>query len=316
MPWHPPIPAGLATSPEVRGLKYKMALHLLLHCYDNVQRDGSFVLNVKEAAVELEEPYGTVRRWWKELREGVFFKKYIDLGKGGFRVWFEEQWIDWHVMRENVQRSPMIAEPPDTLPQDTAERSPVSVEDPSIDSSMTFERSPVSVERSAYKEDQHVHESCLSKGYGNHDNADLPPPPKKSPLFDSLIKVCNLTTALLTGEKLEELNQTYQQLYAGGITSEQLDLFPDWWQNPALNWLARKAAERRRRLDPPSPKQVLKAWPQYTAQPPARASPAARPVAPYAADALDTKELAKRMQSLRNNGAIHHDDTSGSTKQS
>ena len=133
MTWHPPIPAGLATDPAVHKLQYKTAVILLIYCYDSVRRDGRVTINLKEAAAEIQEPYETVRRWWRELRNGPFFCEQIDRGRIGWDVKFSDEWIDWHVLSNNFQRSQ------------------VNGKEPSIHSSINFERSSMNADDPAYK---------------------------------------------------------------------------------------------------------------------------------------------------------------------
>lgn len=147
MPWHPPIPAGLATSPNIHSLQSRAAVVLLLYCYDSVGRDGRATINLKEAALAIEEPYETVRRWWRELRAGPFFCEQIDRGRIGWSVKFADDWIDWHVLSNNFQRSPMNVEENSI----DVERPPMNGEEPSIGFSINFERPPMNVEGSAYK---------------------------------------------------------------------------------------------------------------------------------------------------------------------
>lgn len=148
--WHPPVPAGLVTSPAVQELKYKTAVLLLLYCYDDVRRDGRVTINLKEAAHAIQEPYETVRRWWRELRSGPFFCEQIDRGRLGWVVRFADEWIDWHILSNNFQRSQVNAEHEDEGSLITFERSPVTVKQQSIGLSTTFERSPVTVDHNVY----------------------------------------------------------------------------------------------------------------------------------------------------------------------
>jgi hypothetical protein len=126
MPWHPPIPAGIATNPAVQHMRFKTALQLLLYCYDDVQRSGWVNVNLKEAAGELGEPYETVRRWWRELREGPFFTELQDHGRKGWAARFSDEWVDWHVLSNNFERSPMNGKPENVIVSSTFERSPMN----------------------------------------------------------------------------------------------------------------------------------------------------------------------------------------------
>lgn len=131
--WHPPIPSGIATHPAIFSLKYKTAIVLLLYCYDGVGRDGRLTINLKEAALEIQEPYETVRRWWRELRNGPFFCEQIDRGRIGWNVKFAEEWIDWHILSNNFHRSS------------------VNVDGSSIHPSINSERSSMNGQHTAYK---------------------------------------------------------------------------------------------------------------------------------------------------------------------
>lgn len=96
MPWQPPIPAGALYSKAARDLG--PALPLLAYCYDLVQRDGWFTLNLHEAAGDMEESYPTVKRWWQNIAAGPFFAEVQAHGRKGMRARFKDIWIDWRIL--------------------------------------------------------------------------------------------------------------------------------------------------------------------------------------------------------------------------
>jgi hypothetical protein len=106
--WQPPIPAGALYSKAARAIG--PALPLLAYCYDLVQRDGWLDLDLTEAAGDMEEPYPTVKRWWKVVKDGPFFCEAIDRGRRGWRVKFRPVWIDQRILSTR----PMAAEPSST----------------------------------------------------------------------------------------------------------------------------------------------------------------------------------------------------------
>lgn len=99
MPWHPPIPASKLYSEPA--LKLGPALALLVWCYDRINRDGTIEIKLESAATDIGKPYGTIRDWWRMLREGPFFSELTDKGRRGWAVRMDRDWIDWHVMGNN-----------------------------------------------------------------------------------------------------------------------------------------------------------------------------------------------------------------------
>lgn len=96
MPWQPPIPAGALYSKAARDLG--PALPLLAYCYDLVQRDGWFTLNLHDAASDMEESYPTIKRWWQNVAAGPFFAEVQARGRKGIRAHFKDIWIDWRIL--------------------------------------------------------------------------------------------------------------------------------------------------------------------------------------------------------------------------
>ena len=94
--WQPPIPSGALWSRPARDLG--SALALLAWCYDAVQRDGCFDIQLKDVAAELDEPYRTVIKWWALVQQGPFFATITDRGRAGFHVQFNEDWIEWRIL--------------------------------------------------------------------------------------------------------------------------------------------------------------------------------------------------------------------------
>ncbi len=251
MTWHPPIPTGLATDTAVRELKYKMALHLLLYCYDDVRRDGTVKISLKEVARELQEPYETVRRWWRSLLDGPFFAKQRDCGRNGWEVQFAPDWIDWHVMSNNYQRSPMNGEAKPETPSTETERSPMNEQKLNITASFNPERSPVNVEKPAYKV---LHDDHESGGGGNNFKGSSPPP-----FFEKLAEVCKIDLKLAPANQRSQLGEAAAKLSSAGATVEQLDAFSVWWWSDS-NWRTRKANKNRLKPEAPRPREVQEEW--------------------------------------------------------
>lgn len=96
MPWQPPIPAGALYSKAARDLG--PALPLLAYCYDLVQRDGWFTINLHDVAGDMEESYPTIKRWWQNVAAGPFFAEIQARGRKGIRARFKDIWIDWRIL--------------------------------------------------------------------------------------------------------------------------------------------------------------------------------------------------------------------------
>lgn len=111
--WQPPIPSGALYSRPARDLG--PALALLAWCYDAVQRDGCFELQLKEVAHEMDEPYHTVVKWWAKLQAGPFFVGITDKGRSGFRVQFHDDWIEWRILSSRGTKTVNKFESPDQV---------------------------------------------------------------------------------------------------------------------------------------------------------------------------------------------------------
>jgi len=203
--WHPPIPAGIATSTAIHNLRYKTAVLLLLYCYDGVRRDGRVTVSLTEAASELGEPYETVRRWWRDLRSGPFFCEQIDRGRIGWEVKFSNEWIDWHVLSNNF------------------ERSPVNAEQSSIGFSSNFERSPVNADTSGIKvlnNDQESKEIAARKKRAPRtprENKETVP----EIVITTLADVCKIDRAIATKIQRDQLYQSAGILARAGAKRDQ-----------------------------------------------------------------------------------------------
>lgn len=144
--WHPPIPNGKLYSEDA--LRLGPGIALLAWCYDHVQKGGTIEVSLEKAGRDIGKPYGTIRDWWRMLREGPFFCEQIDRGKRGWVVRMADDWLDWRVMANNY---------PDSVTAEMSaltERRNVSVED--VQSAVKApskqrHRRDVSVEPSAYK---------------------------------------------------------------------------------------------------------------------------------------------------------------------
>lgn len=97
--WQPPIPAGALYSPAAIALGPGLAL--LAWCYDRIERDGSLQIHLESAAEDLGKPYGTVRDWWKDLKDGPFFSEITPQGRKGWHAKFKTKWIEWRIIEKN-----------------------------------------------------------------------------------------------------------------------------------------------------------------------------------------------------------------------
>lgn len=147
--WQPPIPSGALYSPAAVELGAGIAL--LAWCYDQIERDGSLQVRLEQAAADIGKPYGTVRDWWKLMKNGPFFSEVAPQGRKGWRAKFKTKWIDWRIVEKNYpQRRDFSDESEDTAgisavsndSENTAEISEIS---------SLFDRGNTSDQGSAYK---------------------------------------------------------------------------------------------------------------------------------------------------------------------
>lgn len=141
--WHPPIPAGRLYSSEA--LDLGPALAMLVWCYDQIDRDGRIEVQLSAVATDIGKPYGTIKDWWRMLRAGPFFCEQIDRGKRGWVVRMSEDWIDWHVMKNNYPSK--SSEGRNVNPEENE----VPVKAPS----KSGEGRNINLKETAYKEDHH-----------------------------------------------------------------------------------------------------------------------------------------------------------------
>jgi hypothetical protein len=159
--WHPPIPAGKLYSEDA--LRLGPGIALLAWCYDNVGRDGTIEVHLEEVAVTIGKPYGTIRGWWRLLREGPFFRKQTDKGKQGWIVWLADDWLDWRVMKNNY---------PDTVNAEMSalsKRRDVSAEngEHTVNAPSKFgERRDFSAEKNVYGTHDSQNPDLTNGGYG------------------------------------------------------------------------------------------------------------------------------------------------------
>lgn len=167
--WQPPIPAGALYSKPARDLG--PALPLLAYCYDLVQRDGWFDIVLKDAALDMEEPYQNMKRWWAIIRGGSFFAETIDRGKLGWRVRFKDVWIDRRILsaRPTNDFSGATEVPqmiPDNLPSSTNEGPETELDSAQVQikyKSSTNEGSEMVLEEKCIKEDMSDQESGIPR---------------------------------------------------------------------------------------------------------------------------------------------------------
>lgn len=94
--WQPPIPSGALYSAPARALGAGVAL--LGYCYDLVQTDGWFTLNLHTAAATMDVPYPTMKFWWQALKASGILAEIQDRGRLGIRARFDDYWLDWRIL--------------------------------------------------------------------------------------------------------------------------------------------------------------------------------------------------------------------------
>mgnify|MGYP000007449774 CR=1 FL=1 len=172
--WQPPIPSGALYSPAA--IELGAGIALLAWCYDQIERDGSLQVRLEQAAADIGKPYGTVRDWWKLMKDGPFFSEVAPQGRKGWRAKFKPKWVDWRIVEKNYpQRRSFSDENENTADtpavkddcENTAEISEVS---------SLFDRWNTSDQGSAYKvlipTDQAVFADAATAA---------PPPPVRKP---------------------------------------------------------------------------------------------------------------------------------------
>jgi hypothetical protein len=184
MSWIAPIPSDFWTRPDIADLTAP-ALRLLGLTYQRVdKRSATAVVQLREMAEDLAVPYDTIRRAWHAVRAGVWFRQVDDLGRLGFRVWFADDWIEWHVMPA-PQRSKMIVEAHAETPSPAPQRSKMIVEHTQAvperhfnGISTAFQRSKMIVDDNTIIIDPWIHESSSSSSSTSRNQHDrgLPPP--------------------------------------------------------------------------------------------------------------------------------------------
>lgn len=233
--WHPPIPAGALYSDAALALGPGLAL--LAWCYDHVQKDMTIEVSLEKAGRDIGKPYGTIRDWWRMLREGPFFCEQIDRGKRGWIVRMADDWLDWRVMVNNY---------PDSVTAEMSaltERRDVSVED--VQSSVKApskqrHRRDVSVEPSAYK--------VLHDDQKTDPHVDV-----QSSFFVTIAEACRIDLKLCTDKQKGQLAQTVKKLQKAGKTPEEIPKFLNWWYGH--DWRGKKG-------DAPRPDQIAENWQQ------------------------------------------------------
>jgi hypothetical protein len=238
--WHPPIPAGALYSDAALALGPGLAL--LAWCYDHVQKGGAIEVSLEKAGRDIGKPYGTIRDWWRMLREGPFFCEQIDRGKRGWIVRMADDWLDWHVMTNNY---------PDTVNAEMSaltERRDVSGED--VQSSVKAaskqrQRRNVSVEPSAYKV---LHDTQKSDTHGAID---------RNSFFVTIAEACQIDLKLCTDRQKGQIAQTVKKLTKVGKTPEEIPKVLNYWYTN--DWRGKKG-------DVPRPDQLIEVWQQAIAQ--------------------------------------------------
>lgn len=298
--WQPPIPAGALYTRPARALG--PALPLLAWCYDNVLRDGTFKIALKEVAHEMDEPYQNVKRWWAAVAAGPWFLEVVDRGRLGYAVTFHPRWLDWRMLSArpaaelppnvtylmgNVEVPKMILEGNDKDGSSTDEV-PLLNHEPSAEaahvplkySSSTDEVPKMILEQPAYKVLMDDHES--------------PPPPTT----ESQPPRANAAIAVGGGGGRWRSHPVYQlfvQPKYGILSADRL--MPDWQDAPPDQ--VQKLLERlyAQHYSANAPNQVagrmyraLQAGPGVLLKPPARAAPAAAPAVPV--PRTDTRAIA------------------------
>ena len=173
MKWQPPIPSGALYSAPAIALGPGLAL--LAWCYDQVERDGSLQVSLEKAAADIGKPYGTVRDWWRDMKDGPFFAETVPQGRKGWRATFKRKWIDWRINERNYpDRRDFSDEGENTadIPAVSTEKRDRSDESPNGE--VLSEVSSLPDRRDLSGEDLHI-------GTHDSDQADLLPPPPTQP---------------------------------------------------------------------------------------------------------------------------------------
>jgi hypothetical protein len=230
--WQPPIPAGALYSKPARQLG--PALALLAYCYDLVQTDGWLDLVLKEAAGDMDTDYRTMRRWWKDVSGGPFFREVIDRGRHGYRVRFKDGWLDWRILQGRKPKEfDQAANAPDEQPSRPDEGPLMTLEE--LEGQMKAvsrpnEGSTMTSQKTAYKEDIHdhkTHDSRASRAPPSGDHSRLmaayqevlgykiPNGPKEALAAKKI---------LAAGYTVEQVSDVYQTLKAGYWADKHLSL--------------------------------------------------------------------------------------------
>jgi hypothetical protein len=167
--WQPPIPAGALYSKPARQLG--SAIALLAYCYDLVQRDGWLDLNLKTAALDMDEAYPTMKRWWLALADGPFFAEIQVHGRKGMRLHFNDIWLDWRILKARPVHAFGTETGSEMIPND--ERNQVSGQKRDRNGTETGSEM-IPIDR-MYKEDQHDQESGSSSPIDRARENESPP---------------------------------------------------------------------------------------------------------------------------------------------
>jgi len=255
--WQPPIPAGALYSKPARTLG--PALPLLAYCYDLVQRDGWFDLNLKDAAGDMEEAYPTIKRWWQIITDGPFFAEVQNHGRKGLRVRFKDIWIEWRILkaREVVLETFGTETGSELIPNtdNTANRNGNGI---IIGTETGSELIPQNNVYGTHDTDLALSISGAKNSRTPHTKNPPKKPPTPIPIRDALADVCGIGK-ISTREQQLQLNQSAAQIWKeqelAGVSADQvvcnIAQAADYFHKH--DWRGKKG-------QPPTPAQIREVW--------------------------------------------------------
>jgi hypothetical protein len=247
MTWHPPIPSEAVYRPEVAELG--AGLRLLWYLYNGVRRDGTVEFSIKRAADALNAPYETIRTWWQVLKKTDIVSTEADLGKKGFILKFDDEWLDWHVLERNYDT-------PVNGSSTKFERAtqPVEKLQASVNGSSTvLQRANDNVEHPAYKVLMSDQESeCVSVENTRESTARESRTPALEELAKTIADVCRINPKLARKKQRDGLNEVYARLKAIGAAADDVRAREVWWYEN--DWRAKKESR------PPRWEELLEIW--------------------------------------------------------
>jgi len=209
----------------------------------------------------MEEPYPTVKRWWKAVKEGPFFSEAIDRGRRGWRVKFRPVWIDLRILSTR----PIAADPSSTTQgsEMILEDTKVEVQTPQghfKDISRTNEGSEMILEDNVYGtqdsyQAKEIDDAKISRTSSPKKKADAPTP---KPIRETLAEVCGIGR-ISTREQQLQVNQSAAQIWK---EQERAGLDADRTVKDIRHTASyfQKNDWRGKKGDRPTPAQIREVW--------------------------------------------------------